>query len=383
MGTKNIGAQVQQLQKNPNNSSNARTIRSIKDAQVALRATQARYDAASHRDIEDKFIIGSEPMPAPEEMQQEDLERTSLIKQLNNKKLKDTHKKANKTAQAIVLRLAAEEIKDKALNQLPKLAKFLAKGTEAQQDPQAQQQAIETNIEKMLDDPSGMIRIFEATTLKNLKKELEKAKTGSQDKAELSSLEASLASLFSIFGDDVKGGDGSHVALLQKLESMDYEQMSEPVKSLIEQYRDDLNDVVSVEHENLQSLQQIENSPTFISGVGQKGDKGHRYFMAKLGAVISDDKGGILNYDEEEITWHLDTYQYKTGEDGMPTTRLDVKHLANTSEKFWVIPRKSGITNLLTNEQPMPHLILLENADEPEEFTPAPEYEGDYETEEY
>lgn len=377
MGTENVGAQPRQLQQQNPNSGNARTIRSVKGAQLALQATKARYTAGSLRDGADAFIRGAQanPFEAPvEEMNQEDLERTSLIKEVNKQKLQETHKKANKTAQGIVLRLSAEEVAEKALDKLPKLSKFLSKGTQEGQTPQVQRELVEGNIEKMLEDPSGMVPIFEATTLKNLKKELEKARKEGDTKTEeqLTELEASLSNLFGIFETDVNG-EGSHVALLEQLEVMDYSTMSPEIKAQIEEYEADLNKVVEVEHANLQGIQQIENSPTFIAGVGQKGDKGHRTFMAKLGAILADDKGGVLNFNEEEITWHLDTYQYKTGEDGMPSTRLDVKHLANMSEKFWVVPRKSGITNLLTNEQPMPHLILLENADEPHLMAPEPQ----------
>lgn len=309
------------------NVSGARVYRSLQDIGNLLRET-----SASERGETNKFDSFT---PADPEVQKENaLQHTKNISQQNRIKDGLLAKQANQSATAILLQAAL--LLDPTLSEFPK------KGTEGK-SPEEAQKILAKNIETLTKGPDNIKTLHTIAAKISEKLSGDKALKNSDEAESTPENQELLAKIKSA----IEGGTHEGVQeLLEDLKGTNPQLLS-ALKPLINDYKISLENSYKFEQRNIANKDEMKKNPLFQEGVEFKNDKALRNLFAKLAGQMIDQKGGIYNFKDDDVTWQLAPFEHKPGVDGRTVTDLTIRRLLPSE-----LANNNTYTAHLTEEQP-------------------------------
>ncbi len=292
-----------------------------------------KKNIASERGVDGPDLFFKSPED-PSAKKADDLKHVKELSQKNSQKNQLLVEQSNKNAAAILLRAAL--LADPGLSEFPK------KGTEGKSQEEAQ--AIwNKNIDALTNGPDNIKTLHTIASTISDKLSGDKASKNSNESEETPENQALLADLQSVIDS------GSHEQVQQFLERLKgtNPQLLSALKGPIKDYKESLKKVFDSEQRNIANLDEMKKNPLFQDGVSSKGDKALRNAQSVLAGIIIDQKGGIYNYSDTDVTWQLAPFEHKPGVDGRTVTDLSIRRLLPSE-----LANNNTYTAHLTEEQP-------------------------------
>ncbi len=319
-----------------NNSNTPLTIKQSSPSKAGARLDRVtdefKKNIASERGVEGPDLF----FKMPESQSSEDLRKN--VKELAQKtaiRNQQLVAQTNQNATAILLRTAL--LLDPGLSDFPK------KGTEGK-SPEEAQKILAKNIETLTKGPDNIktLHTISATIAGKLSGDKALKSSGDTKDSNVENQEL-LADLQGVIDS------GSHEEVQQFLERLKgaNPQLLSALKGPIKEYKKSLENVFKSEQRNIANQDEMKKNPLFQEGVEFKNDKALRNLFAKLAGQMIDQKGGIYNFKDDDVTWQLAPFEHKPGVDGRTVTDLSIRRLLPSE-----LANNNTYTAHLTEEQP-------------------------------